>query len=417
MASISKCRACGSKKLTEIFSLGEQYLSAFVELDGLKPEKHPLDIVLCGECTLLQLKSTVSSGKLYGSDYGYYSGISNTIRDDLEDVVAKACERVILDVDDIVVDIGSNDGTLLKKHSPHAIRVGFDLVKKFKKFYDEDNLRLVSEGFSYEKFNELYPNKKAKIITAISMFYDLDEPNKFVEDLAKTLHPEGIIVIQQNYLVGMLQQNAFDNIVHEHLEYYSLTSLTKLLNKHGLDVVEVSVSDINGGSFRVYVKHMEVLKQMRLLESKMKLDNKWTYISFGMRINQARKHLYNFIEQEVAKGKTVYAYGASTRGNTLMQFTGLNNTLIKYAVERNPDKFGKKIASLDIPIISEKQARKEKPDYFLVLPWFFREEICKREEEYVMNGGALIFPLPELYVYDKDKCSNAKRKEQSPSNS
>ena len=412
MDSISKCRSCGSKKLSDIFSLGEQYLSDFVEPTAPKPEKYPLELVLCGDCTLLQLKHTTPSSSLYNDSYGYYSGISNTIREDLEDVVDNAFKRVTLEPDDIVVDIGSNDATLLKKHSPYTIRVGFDLVGKFKKYYNEEGLKFINKPFSHREFNKLYPNQKAKIITAISMFYDLDDPNKFVEDLAKTLHPEGIIVIQQNYLVGMLQQNAFDNIVHEHLEYYSLTSLTKLLNRHGLDVVEVSVSDINGGSFRVYVKHMDTLKQMRLLESKMKLDNKWTYLSFGMRINQARKHLFNFIEQEVKNGKSVYVYGASTRGNTLMQFAGLNNTLIKYAVERNPDKFGKKIASLDIPIISEEEARKKKPDYFLVLPWFFKPEIVQREKEYMDNGGSLIFPLPDLVVVDAKNYSNhAKREE------
>lgn len=403
-ASIFKCRSCKSSKLIDIFALGDQYLSDFVlQSTKKKPENYPLALVLCGDCTLLQLKHTTPPSSLYHDRYGYYSGISSTIRADLKDVVKNALSRVNPSSDDILVDIGSNDATLLKYYTSLYQRVGFDPVSKFKKYYDEPNLSFVNDYFSYRSFSGRFPKQKAKVITVISCFYDLDDPNSFVEDLQKTLASDGLLIIQQNYLVGMLKQNAIDNVVHEHLEYYSLTSLTKLLNRHGLDVVDAQVNDINGGSFRVYVRHMDTLKKMRLVEAKMKLHDRWTYYLFGMRVNQARKHLYEFVKKVTDEGKKVYLYGASTRVNTLLQYAGLDNKLLTAAVERNPDKFGKKIASIDLPIISEEQARKEKPDYMLVGPWFFREEICKREEEYVRNGGALLFPLPELYIYDQDK--------------
>lgn len=380
--------------------MGEQYLSEFRD-DDVKPEKFPLELMLCEECSLVQLNHTTPPEKLYGDGYGYYSGINDTIKADLKDVVDKAWIKIgvdKMDTQDIVVDIGSNDATLLKNYPPFFKRVGFDLVPKFKKYYDQDNLTFINEPFSYKAFSKKFPGKKAKIITAISMFYDLDDPNTFVQDLVRTLDEDGLLVIQQNYIVGMLNQLAFDNIVHEHLEYYSLNSLTRLLNKHGLEIVDAEVNDINGGSFRVYVRHMSTLRKMRIVEQKMKLNTKWAYYLFAMKVNNVRNKLFKFVEQEVANGKSVYVYGASTRGNTLLQFAGLDNKYIKYAVERNPDKFGKKIAALGIPIISEEQARKDKPDYFLVMPWFFKEEFIKREKEYLDAGGHLIFPLPEFHV-------------------
>ena len=393
---ITQCRSCGSTKLADILTLGNQYLSDFVDKGvDKKPESYPLDLVMCRECTLLQLKETTPSSSLYNDHYGYRSGINQTMREELALIVREASKRVDLQSGDIVVDIGSNDGTLLSNYLNGIIRVGFEPVSKLAFDCEKHAETVINEFFSREAY---VFSQRAKIITAISMFYDLDNPNKFVSDMVDILDPEGIIVIQQNYLVGMLEQHAFDNIVHEHLEYYSLTSLEKLLNRHGLEVFDVETSSINGGSFRTYVRHMDALKKMRYMERKLKLDNEWTYMLFALEVKKLTKKLHNFIEGEVKKGKTVYIYGASTRGNTLIQAAGLDNKLIKAAVERNPEKWGKKIASVDIPIISEEQARKEKPDYFLVLPWFFRSEIIKRESEFIKQGGKLIFPLPKMEV-------------------
>lgn len=404
---ISHCRSCLSTKLYTALSLGEQYLSDFIEEGERKPMSFPLNLVMCMECDLVQLGETTPHTKLYHDRYGYYSGVSDTIRADLRDIVDKAMQRVKVHEGDVVIDIGSNDGTLLKNYPEQVMRIGFDPVSKFQQYYDNiPNLTFFNDYFSFGTYSRRFPQTKAKIITAISMFYDLDEPNAFVADLAKALHPQGLLIIQQNYLGSMIQNMAFDNIVHEHLEYYSLTSLSRLLNRHGLDVVDVYQNSINGGSFRAYVKHMDNVKKMRINEKSMKLNNKMTYFLFGMRVKQAANKLYRFIKGEVESGKKVYVYGASTRGNTLLQAAGLDHTLIKAAVERNPVKFGKLIASVDIPIISEEQARKEKPDYFLVLPWFNKAEIVRREEEFIKQGGSLLFPLPSLTVVNAQNFSN-----------
>ena len=398
---ISQCRSCYSKNLVNILDLGNQFLSEFRD-DDQKPPQYPLNLVMCTECTLVQLKESTPVTLLYTENYGYKSGINGTIKADLQDIVEKAMKFHSAGV---VVDIGANDGTLLSNYkSPLFYKVGVEpiakLVKECEKYADV----VIDDFFSADYFTKLHI-AKAKIITIISCFYDLEEPNKFVEDLTKILDDDGIVIIEQNYLATMLQNVAFDNIVHEHIEYYSLKSLEYLLNKHGLEVFDVEVNSINGGAFRVYVRHMDSIKRMRLYEEKLKLDNKWTYMLFSLKVREIAKKVHNFIEHEVKKGKTVYLYGASTRGGSLIQVCNLDNKLIKAAVERNPEKVGKKIASLGIPIISEEQARKDKPDFMLVLPYFFKEEFLKRERDYIKNGGALIFPLPEFKVYDNSNYS------------
>jgi len=352
----------------------------------------------------VQLRESTDPSLLYNDNYGYYSGINNTIKADLQDIVSSIPDYTQLLSDDTVVDIGSNDATLLKNYPKSLRRLGFDPVSKFGKFYKEDNLTFINDFFSKRAFLKAYKGRKPKVITAISCFYDLEDPNQFVQDVAEILHPQGVFIVEQNYLATMIENLAFDNIVHEHIEYYSLKSLEHLLNRHFLKVVDVRVNGINGGAFRTYIKHMDGVEKMRLIEAKMRLDNQFTYVLFRMKLEKTAKQVRDFIKGEVKKGKTVYTYGASTRGNSLLQTCKLDDTLIKAAVERNPVKFGKKF--LGIPIISEEQARKEKPDYMLVLPWFFKEEFLKREEGYLKSGGKFIFPLPKFEVIGYENFSN-----------
>lgn len=396
------CRVCQSNQIINVLSLGDQYLAEFKD-KGFPSKAYPVEMVMCKNCSLVQLKESTSPELLYTDNYGYYSGINNTIKADLLDIVNSSMEMVELLENDVVIDIGSNDGTLLKNYPKELARIGFDPVCKFAEFYkDQENLLFINDFFNYEALLKAYKeqgvNRKAKIVTAISCFYDLEDPHKFVADVAKILHPKGIFVIEQNYLATMLENVAFDNIVHEHIEYYTLKSLEYLLEKHFLKVIDVKVNSINGGAFRTYIRHMNNVEKMRIIEKRMKLDNQFTYMLFGMKVKKTAKKVHDFVEKVVKEGKTVYVYGASTRGNTLLQTCGLNEKLIKAAVERNPVKYGKKF--LGIPIISEEQARKDKPDYMLVMPWFFREEFLEREKEYIKNGGTLIFPLPEFQVYD-----------------
>ena len=400
---INKCRSCNSRNLVDVADFGTQYLSDF-RRDDKKPDRYPLHLLLCTSCTLVQLKESTPPEKLYTENYGYRSGINNTIKADLKDIVDKAVKLVPVNSSSVVLDIGCNDGELLSNYqgTQRPIRVGFDPVKKLAKQAENHAECIINDFFTAEGYIDRLKDKKAKIITIISCFYDLEDPNKFVSDLVKILDKEGVIIIEQNYLARMLIQNAFDNIVHEHIEYYTLTSLEHLLNRHYLEVVGIKETSINGGAFRIYIKHMNQLDRYRLMEKNMKLENKWTYMLFSLRVKTIKDKLHHFIEGEVNKGKTVYLYGASTRGNSLLQVCGLDSKLIKAAVERNPEKWGTKIASLGIPIISEEQARSEKPSYMLVGPWYFGPEFLEREKEYINSGGTFIFPMPEPYLVDKE---------------
>jgi SAM-dependent methyltransferase len=401
---IRKCRSCNSKNLLKIISLGKQYLSDFVS-SNKKPKAFPLNIVLCKKCKLLQLDYNTPTKYLYTERYGYRSGINQTMRSELEEVVDKSLSKIKKKkVRIVAIDIGANDGTLLKYYPKSVYRIGVEPIKKLAKLAKKNANLIVNDFFTFEEVNKKKKNVKADIVTAISCFYDMEQPNKFVEDVTKILKEDGIFVIQQNYLAEMLSQNAFDNIVHEHLEYYSLLSLTNLLKEHNLEVFDVEVRTLNGGSFRTYISFKgkrritKAVKKMELREKRLGLDKKFTYLKFAKKLLNNKKTLLKFINKTIKQNKTIYLYGASTRGNTLLQFYGLNRTHISYAVERNPEKWGKKIASVGIPIISEEQARKEKPDYMLVLPWFFKKEFLKRERSYLKRGGHFIFPLPKVEI-------------------
>ena len=326
------------------------------------------------------------------------------MQDELKEISIKALKKLGKRKDKIVVvDIGSNDGTLLKNYPKKVFKIGVEPITKFAKESKKFTNKVVNDFFTIEAFRKYIKKEKADVVTIISCFYDMEYPNKFISDVKEILKENGIIIIQQNYLVGMLKQNAFDNIVHEHLEYYSLLSLNNLLKNNGLEVFDVEERELNGGSFRTYIalkgsrKISKSVKKMQLSEKKLGPDKKKIYLDFAKRIETNKRKLFEFIDKENKKGKRIYLYGASTRGNTLLQYFGLDKKTIPFAVERNQEKWGKIIASVGIPIISEEQARKDKPDYMLVLPWFFKKEFLKREKAYLKHGH-FIFPLPKFEV-------------------
>jgi len=407
---IKKCRVCGKENLEDILSLGVQKPINFLESTDQSCMEAPLELVLCNEkdggCGLVQLRHTVSGDLLYRT-FWYKSGVNQTMREALSDITKNAENRIELKQNDIVVDIGANDGTLLRTYGTKNLKlVGFEPASNLIKDAQVGTTDIINRFFNYENFAERFGNRKAKVITSIAMFYDLDDPNTFVNDIVKTLDDNGIWIIQMNYLTTMLENNAFDNIVHEHLEYYSLKSLENLLERYDLVVFDAELNNINGGSIRTYIKHKnckkfpitDMVDNIRKYEKKIGLGNSKPYIDFAKRIDSLKNETYNFIKNEVANGKKIYAYGASTRGNTLLQFYDLDNKLIHAAADRNPIKWGKRMVGTNIPIISEEQARQEKPDYFLILPWYFLNEFKNREKEYLKNGGKFIVPLPKFEI-------------------
>jgi NDP-4-keto-2,6-dideoxyhexose 3-C-methyltransferase len=406
---ITACRICKGRDLEAIVDLGAQALgSLFPRGDEPDPPKMPLELVRCLGCGLVQLRHSVIRSALFTYGYGYQSGINATMRAHLSGLAGWVRERGKLQKGDIVLDIGCNDGTLLKAYGVKdgLRRVGIDAIAgKFKAQYPPDIQ--VHEGFfSAESYAAVCGGAKAKAITSISMFYDLEAPGDFVAAIKSALAPDGIWVLEQSYLPTMLDANSYDTVCHEHLEYYALRQIEWLAEAHGLRVFDAELNDCNGGSFRLAVCHadgpyptnQETVGRLRAIERDLKLDTAAPYRAFARRIAQQRDGLLALIDRERAAGRSFYIYGASTKGNTLLQYCGLDKTRIAAAAERNPDKFGCRTPGTSIPIVSEAEARAAHPDYFLVLPWHFRKEMVEREADFRKAGGKLVFPLPQLEV-------------------
>ena len=409
MLTITECRSCCSTNLTNILSLGLQYPSNFIELNSIsdKREQIPLELIFCEkkDCGLLQLKHTASRESLY-KEYWFRSGLNEKMIEALKDITKSVEKRISLSENDIVLDIGCNDGTLLRSYQSKVRLVGFEPASNLVDEAKEGTDLIINNFFNSHEFMQHFPNERIKVITSIAMFYDLEDPNSFVSDIVSCLDLDGIWVIQMAYLIPMLELNAFDNIVHEHLEYWSLKSLKRLLEEHNLEIFDVELNDVYGGSFRIFVKTKrndkiniqnsvdEFLKK----EDEFGLEKKETYLNFANRVNSLKNKLNDFIKKEISNGKLIYAYGASTKGNTLLQFYNLNNKLISKAADRDSKKFGKMTVGSNIPVISEEQARDEKPDYFLILPWHLVDFFKERENKFLNNGGKFIVPLPDFKI-------------------
>lgn len=405
MDAISKCRVCACSELLSVLDFGEHYIIDFPE-DEHKGSKAPLELLLCTRCGLVQLRHTVPRDVLYRR-YWYRSGISETMVLALADITRSAKRLVNLKPNDIIIDIGANDGTLLRQYKrPDIRRVGFEPSENLLA-YAKNSGDIINDYFNAKAFLKVYPNERAKIITAIAMFYDLEDPNQFVADIKRLLDPEGVFIIQMNYLGTMLERNTFDNLCHEHLEYYSLASLRFLLQMHGLEIFDVELNEINGGSFRIYVRNRgsrlggsvsNAVTELDNYEKRLSMDKKETYDEFAQRIKAISETLHRFIENEVSNGKKVYVNGASTRGNTILQAARLDQSLITVAADRNPSKWGRRMIGSNIPIVSKEWARREKPDYYLILPYGFLDEIIDEEKTYLKEGGRFIVPIPRPYV-------------------
>jgi NDP-4-keto-2,6-dideoxyhexose 3-C-methyltransferase len=396
-----------------ILSLGDLYVSDFVdptESDGLKA---PLELVLCRRCHLLQLRHTVPVDALY-RNYWYLSGTNQTMRIALKSLANTAEKLMHLKKGDAVLDIGCNDGTLLASYETGGIyKIGFDPAENLSTCSSAVMDKLVIDFFNSAAWegDAKLSEHRPKIITSIAMFYDLEDPNSFVADIRKVIHPDGLWIVQMSYLPLMLRANELGNICHEHLEYYSLYSFEYLLQMHRFEIVDIELNDVNGGSVRAYIRlkgadpfsfgdstyrelGLERLRAFREEESKLGLDGLSPYTDFAFRIERIKNDVVGFIKEQAGQGKKIYVYGASTKGNTLLQYFGLNSTVITAAAERNPAKWGKVTIGSRIPIISESDARAASPDYFLVLPCHFIDEFQARERDYLLTGGRFILPAP-----------------------
>lgn len=412
------CRVCGSESLTTVIDLGEQYLQGSFVKEGkeLPPMRRiPCQIVRCNPeqdenaCGLLQMKHSVPPEILYAA-YWYRSGTNNTMREHLKGIAARALS--IIDKETArILDIGCNDGTLLSNYPEAFTKFGVD-PSDVAQEVNLPNTQVVQDIFPSKKLSAVLKDEKLDVITSIAMFYDLESPVAFCRDIKRHLAEDGIWIFEMSYMPEMLKLNSYDTICHEHLEYYSFAVLEKILKMADLRIFEISYNDINGGSIRCYATHAEntkyqakeyqqLIDQTRQQEFDLELDTGKPYFSFQQRIDEEKEKLHSLLVDLKNQGKRIHIYGASTKGNTILQFCNIDNTLIECAAERNPDKYGAKTLGTNIPIVSEAESREMKPDYYLVLPWHFKAEFIEREKEALDNGTGFIFPLPIIEIVKK----------------
>jgi hypothetical protein len=406
--AIERCRVSGSDDLISVLNLGFQELTGVFPKTAAEPvTRGPLELVWCPTSGLLQLKHTYESSEMYGENYGYRSGLNQSMVDHLTSKVAYLERLADVQPGQTVLDIGSNDATLLKAYSVEGLeRVGIDPTgKKFSEYYPDD-VKLVPDFFSADAFRSVSAGRP-KIITSIAMFYDLQNPIAFAQEIEQALAADGFWHFEQSYMPSMLRLNSYDTICHEHLEYYSLAVVQTILDAAGLKVVDVLMNNVNGGSFAVTAAKKgnasvqtndAVVNWLLEQEVRMGINGIRPYREFEERVFRHRDDLVRLIRALREDGKTVLGYGASTKGNVVLQFCGFTTDDMPAIAEVNAEKYGKVTPGTHIPIISESEARELKPDYFLVLPWHFKEGILRREKEYLASGGKFIFPFPEIEI-------------------
>ena len=410
---IDQCRICGSSELVEILNLGEQALTGvFPKSLTQEVPLGPLELVKCtAGCGLVQLNHSFPAEQMYGDNYGYRSGLNASMVKHLQGRVQAARSRVSLVSGDIVLDIGSNDGTTLSSYGDHGYQlIGMDPSGlKFKQYYPA-HVSLIPDFFNAAAFKNHFGDRKAKIVTSIAMFYDLDDPTEFMRQVYDCLDDNGIWVFEQSYLPLMIERNAYDTVCHEHVSYYGLKQIQWMTDRVGFKILDVELNDVNGGSFCVTVaktnsKHIANTKAINALLEKEHhegYDELEIYDQFRQRVFAHRDALKQLIYKLKLSGKDIVGYGASTKGNVVLQFCDITTKQLRGIAEVNQEKFGAFTPHNYIPIASEADIKAGNPDYMIVLPWHFRENILKREQAYLAAGGNLIFPLPELeIVYGK----------------
>ena len=402
---IKKCRLCKKSRLKELFTLGNMCFTGKFPSKNKSIKKKPITVTICSNCELVQLGHNFDLKYLYGPDYGYRTGINKTMLAHVKNVVNYLTKKAKLKKDEMTLDIASNDGSLLKCYNNNIKTFGIDpILKKYQKEYKKINYK-ISDFFSFEKIRKV-TNKKFKIITALSVFYDAYDPNKFLNDVKKLLSNDGIFLLEFADLASIIKYKMFDTICHEHLEYYSTKVIIDLCKKNNLRVFDIKENDVNGASKQYYICHdlsiyksnKNVIKNKLNYEKKLNLSKVSTFKKFIKEINVSKNRLLKLLNEISKKGKSIHCYGASTKGNVLLQYYKINNKMIKFAAERNKSKYNLYTPGSMIKIISEKISRSYKPDYYLVLPWHFKKEILIREKKIRKSGTKLIFPLPKLEI-------------------
>ena len=403
---IKKCRSCNNGNLKPAFDIGVQkFTGVFLKTKNEKVPEGSLALVFCDNCNLLQLQNSFDPNIMYGSNYGYMSSLNQSMVNHLKVKAEKINRLINLNPGDIIMDIGSNDGTFLKFFSKKLKLIGVDpTIKKLKNYYRKDIIK-VPNFFSKSNISKII-NKKIKVVLSISMFYDLEDPVNFAQEIFETLDDNGIWHLEQSYMPLMLKNNSYDTICHEHLEYYSLKSIKYIFDKVGFKIIDLQFNDINGGSFAITVaKKKSKFQEASIIvdwllkkEDLFKYNNLSSFKKFFIDIEKHKIIFRDLLLNLKDSKKKVIGYGASTKGNVILQYCNINQELIPYIAEVNKFKHGRYTPGSKIKIISEQQAKKMNPDYFIVFPWHFKNFIINKEKKFIKREKKIIFPLPDIEI-------------------
>ena len=405
MAPVSHCRVCRSSRLAEVLDFGDLVLTGvFPSSPSDTVSSGRVRLYLCQECGLVQLGDTFPAEEMYGDNYGYRSGLNASMVAHLRRIASRMQDRAQLKAGDVVLDIGANDGTLLTSYEDRGlVKIGIDpTIEKFREFYPDD-VTAVADFFSADSFDQV-SDKRARVVTSIAMFYDLEDPVGFARDVRHCLTEDGLWYFEQSYMPWMLRSGAYDTICHEHLEYYSLTTIQRILDEAGLYLLDAATNAVNGGSISVLAgvepgDGPSVYAQWLLeQEDADRVHSPESWVEFRQRVKSRQRDLRSLLERLNSSGSSVMALGASTKGNVLIQTTPVSAELVSKVGDVNPYKFGRYLPGSGIPIVSEAEVLAERPDYLLILPWHFRETFMESLAPYLAAGGRLIFPLPDLEV-------------------
>ena len=399
---MNNCINCKSKKIKRIIKIEPQPLSGvFLLKKNKRQRKYPLNLYRCEKCELVQFKHLIKKAKMFGDTYEYKTSLSNLM---IKHINGKAeyFKKKFLKKNSKILDIGSNDGTFLNFFAKEKFKLfGIDpSAQKFKKNYDR-KINVIFDYFSKENLDKKYKSMRFNLITSFAMFYDVDDPNKFCADIEKILDDKGVWILELSYLPLMLKNLTYDQICHEHVGYYTLSVFNRIAKKNKLRIIDLSFNEINGGSIEIICAknksnfRSNIGKIRKVLNEEKKIS-KQSYDNFNARINKSKDLLQMFLQ--LNSKKKIIGYGASTKGNIVLNHAKVTNSQIQEICDSSSKKFGKYTPGTNIKIISKSRMRELNPDYLLVLIWSFRKEVIKQEFNYLKKGGKLVFLLPRFHI-------------------
>ena len=397
------CINCKSKKIKNVVKIEPQPLSGvFLEKKKFNQKKYPLNLYRCEKCHLVQFKKAIKKKEMFGKTYEYKTSLSDLMINHLYKKTKLIRQKKILKKNSKILDIGSNDGTFLNFFSKDKFELyGIDpSARKFKENYSQ-KINIIFDYFSKKNLDKKINSSNFNLITSFAMFYDVDDPNKFCNDIEKLLDKNGIWILELSYLPLMLKNLTYDQICHEHIGYYTLSVFKKIITKNKLKIIDISFNEINGGSIEIICakKNSKLKSNNKKINKVLKDEKKITkksYINFNDRTEKSRELLQMFLN--LNSNKKIFGYGASTKGNIVLNYSRVRNTQIKAICDGSKKKIGKYTPGTNIKIISKERMRKLQPDYLFVLIWSFRREIINQEYNYLKHGGKLVFLLPRFHI-------------------